>query len=406
MTPPRDPSRSGKVLWISCTVAFGVACFFAGRMFVLPSADRSVVPIVGPARTVAEQNESQTSLKRVVPVEAPVAVKRSSATSGWDDAQWNEALSRPGTPARQATLAGLLEKLAATDPDRALALAQAEANLKLRAVLVSAAVRGWARTSPTNAANWALALSDANERDRALSTVFTGAVAANPNDAVRLGKFLIQQNSVDGASCGASLITALCDDGHFEIAARMAAEGESSMRAGWMANAYCRWAEFQPEQAARTAAAIKDPELRTEALHGMVGGWAEADPVGLVQFVTELPENERGPLLSQSLQRWAKQDPEGASQWINNHEARSELDVGVAAVATMDSIKPTVAIGWAESVSDPGLRSETLVTVIRNWLTTDLPSARHYFDSSKNLLPDDRQELSEVFSNFSRDSTK
>ena len=150
MTPRREPSRIGKILWITCAIGFGVACFFAGRISVSTSADKPVVPIVEPARTVAEQNESQASSKRVVVVEAPVAVKRSPTASGWDEAQWNEALSRPGTPARQATLASLLEKLAATDPDRALALAQAETNLKLRADLVSAALRGWARMSPTN----------------------------------------------------------------------------------------------------------------------------------------------------------------------------------------------------------------------------------------------------------------
>src|SRR5204862_1517557 len=345
-----------KMVSIGCAILFGVACFFAGRISVAPNAAPPAVrPAVQSVRTGDEPSESV--VKPALPTEAPVPAKRSPALQGWDEAQWSETVARPGTPARQAALASLLEKLAATDPDRAMALAHAEANLKMRADLVQAALHGWARTSPTNAANWALALPDANERDRALSTVFAGAVASNPDDAVRLGEFLVPQNSVEGASCGANLIAALCDDGHFEIAARMAAAGESSMRHGWMANAYFRWAEFQPEKAARTAAAINDPELRSEALHGMVGGWAEADPVGLVQFVTKLPENERGPLLSQSLQRWAKQDPEGASQWINDHEAQPQLDEGVAAVATMDSIKPNVAIGWAESVTDPALRS-------------------------------------------------
>jgi hypothetical protein len=72
----------------------------------------------------------------------------------------------------------------------------------------------------------------------------------------------------------------------------------------------------------------------------------------------------------------------------------------------MDFLKPDVAVGWAESVVNPKLRSETLVTVIRNWLTVDLPSAKRYFESTKNLLPDDRQELTEVFATFSNDATR
>jgi hypothetical protein len=72
------------------------------------------------------------------------------------------------------------------------------------------------------------------------------------------------------------------------------------------------------------------------------------------------------------------------------------MDEGVAAVASMDSLKPDVAIGWAESVVDPKLRSETLVTVLRNWVTVDLATAENYFNTTHDLLPEDRQELAGV----------
>ena len=133
---------------------------------------------------------------------------------------------------------------------------------------------------------------------------------------------------------------------------------------------------IQPAQASQAAAAIEDPDVRNQALHGIVGGWAEADPAALVQFVMQLPSDaERGSLLSQSLERWVKHDPEAASQWINSHETGPDTDQGAAAVATMDSLKPDLAISWAVSVVNPKLRSETLVTVLRNWVTVDLPAA-------------------------------
>jgi hypothetical protein len=46
-------------------------------------------------------------------------------------------------------------------------------------------------------------------------------------------------------------------------------------------------------------------------------------------------------------------------------------------------------------VTDPKLRSETLAGVLRNWMTTDLPAARRYFESMKDLLPEDRQQITE-----------
>jgi len=44
-----------------------------------------------------------------------------------------------------------------------------------------------------------------------------------------------------------------------------------------MAEAYSRWAEFQPQQAAQAAAGISDPAEKNLALHGIIGGWAQAD---------------------------------------------------------------------------------------------------------------------------------
>jgi hypothetical protein len=164
-----------------------------------------------------------------------------------------------------------------------------------------------------------------------------------------------------------------------------------------MAGAWSKWAEFQPDQAAAAAAAMTDPELRNQALHGIIGGWAEADPSALVQFMTQLPpDGEKGSMVSQALQRWAKVDPQAASEWMNSADTGPEMDQGVAAVASMDSLKPDVAIGWAESVVDPKLRSETLVTVLRNWVTVDLATAENYFNTTHDLLPEDRQELAGV----------
>ncbi|HEX4343084.1 MAG TPA: hypothetical protein VH255_06820 [Verrucomicrobiae bacterium] len=305
--------------------------------------------------------------------------------------------SQPGSPARNAALVAMLEKLAAADPDRAMALAKAEGNLKLREDLVQASLHGWARTAPTNAANWALALQDPNDRERALSTVFDGVVAVNPEEALRVGNLVIAQNPDEAAGYGARLIDALCAGGDFAKAAQMASSGGDQTRSAWMGEAYSKWAQFQPEQAADAANAIADADTRIQALHGIVGGWSEADPAGLVDFVTQLPDgSDRDSLISQSLERWAKVDPTAASQWMNNRDPALDLDQGMAAVASMDSLKPEVAVGWAESIVDPKTRSETLVTVLRNWLPDDLSAAESFFNSTQNLLPEDRKEVAGV----------
>ena len=320
-----------------------------------------------------------------------------SRPGGWDETKWTELLRQPGGPARNAALAALLEKLAAIDPQRAMALAAAETNLKFRESLTQAALHGWARKSPGDAAAWALALTDSNRRETALATVFAGAIAADPEGAIRIGSQIIARDPDDAIGYGSQLIDALCANGNFGQAAQMASGADPATRSAWMAEAYSQWAQFQPEQAATAAAALTDPDARSLALHGIVGGWSEADPAALIQFVTQLPAGpDQDALLSQSLERWVKEDPQSASQWINNRSASAVLDQGVSTVATMETIPPAVAVTWAQSIVNPQLRSQTLADVLRAWLSADPAAAQAYFDSTDDLLPDDRSAIAAV----------
>jgi hypothetical protein len=391
-------------LALGSALLFGAAGFFAGRFSVrqtVPGLDsKTASAAVKPATNISKTIDEAATR----PITASQA-KPASKGSGWDEKEWNQLMGKPGTPARNTALADMIEKLAAIDPDRAMDLAQAEGNLKLRESLTQAALHGWGRVAPADAADWALALPDANARENALSSIFAGAIATDPEQAVRLGRELIEQEPDEAVSYGSRLIDALCSAGNFETAAQMAAGGDKEQRSFWLAGAYSKWAEFQPEQAAAAAAAITDPELRNEALHGIVGGWAEADPASLVQFVTKLPpETDRSSILSQALQYWVKHDAATASRWINSHAPGPEMDEGVAAVATMESVQPEVAVGWATSIFNPTLRSETLATLIRGWMADDLPAARQYFEVTKNLLPEDRQQLAEALAAISGQS--
>ncbi|MFT3783929.1 MAG: hypothetical protein QM790_18110 [Nibricoccus sp.] len=291
-------------------------------------------------------------------------------------------------------MAALLEQLAIIDPQKSLALAKAEPNLLLKEKFTQAALRGWAHSAPIDAARYALGILLPSSREACLNAVFSGAVAADPQQAIRAAQRLASENPSDDVGLGNHLIDALCQSGHFQSAGEFAAAGDAHTRAFWIGNAFSRWASFQPVQAAQAASALSDTETQNQALHGVVGGWAQADPSSLVQYVVNLPAtSEKSSMIGQALQRWAKVDPVAASQWLNKNEGGPEMDQGIASVATMEALKPDVAVGWAESISDPRLRSETLVSVLRTWSTTDLTATKSYLEKSKDLLPDDQDEM-------------
>ena len=378
------------------TLVLCAACFYAGRLSV--TSDHKPAPPKTPLSTPSLVSDNQPA---PAPSAEPVRAAPSntaSFTNRWDETRWQQLISQPGTAARNAALAALLEALATTDPQRAIALAQAEGNLNLREDLLHAALRGWGRAGAGDAAVWALGLGDPSERSAAMAAVFAGAVAANPDEAMRVGRDICRDNPGEAVVTGSLLIDAFCDNGNFAAAVQLAADGEgTAQRSIWMAEAYSRWATLQPQQAAEAASVISDPALRNEALHGVVGGWAGSDPAGLTQFLTQLPPGgDRASMLGQALQSWARLDPEAVANWINARASLPDYDEGVAAVAGANFVKTDVALGWAESIGDAKLRSATLADVLHNWVLEDLPAAKQYFNTTKNLLPEDRQQISEI----------
>lgn len=396
------PSRRRKAaLALGGVLILGGACFWAGRLSVSPVTNRSGL--------TAPDDALDAPVRASTSADQPAAVSTAgiqtngtlNALSGWDEKQWQLLRLQSGTRARNAALAAMLEKLAALDPDRAMALAKAEVNLKLRDSLVQAALHGWARLSPANAANWALALTDPSAREAALTSVFAGALAVDPEAAVRVCSLVCQQDPGGAAGYGSRLIDALSEAGNFAAAAQLAGQGDgaTTQRAIWMAEAYSKWAELQPDQAAAAAAAITDPDARNEALHGVVGGWAASDPAGLAQFLSQQPSGgDRGLMLGQALQSWVGQDPAAAANWINDNTATfgPDLDQGVESVATLNTIKPDLAVNWAESIDDETLRSTALTDILRNWVQTDFSAAQAYFNTTQDLQPADRQQIAEI----------
>jgi len=401
-----NPFRHRKpVLVLAGVLVIGVACFWAGRLSVTTAASRTGLAEPGDA-VGTPAGPGVSAVQPVIISAAGIQTNGTSGTlSGWDEKQWQSLLSQPGTVARNAALAAMLEKLAVQDPERAMALAKGEVNLKLRDSLVQAALHGWARSSPTNAANWALALTDPSAREAALTSVFAGTLAVDPEAAVRICNLVCQQDPGGAAGYGSRLIDALSEAGDFVAAAQLAGEGDGTVqRSIWMAEAYSKWAELQPAQAAAAAVAITDPDTKNEALHGVVGGWASTDPAGLANFLSQLPSGgDRGLMLGQALQSWVGQDPVAAANWINANATAfgQDLDQGVESVATLNTLKPDLAVAWAESIYNDQLRSTALTDILRNWALTDPSAARNFFETTQDLQPADQQQIAEIFAGMS-----
>lgn len=308
-------------------------------------------------------------------------------------AHWRALRAQPLTPDTEARMRAELQALAATDPATALKLAQDSPTARQRELFRNSALQGWAARDPRAAGFWALEHVRYEERRLAVEAVAAGAVA-RPDDALRVFRDLVAADPVLACDHGNALATALAQAGQFETATEFAKTGPAAHRAVWLSTVFRAWSAFQPEAALTALGHIPDPAAREEARGSLYAGWGSSDPAGLVAYAQTLPAGEhRLAALNDGLTQWVYRDPAAASAWMDKFDPSSDLDAGAAAIAVAPVLvekKPEVAASWAESITDPELRANTLLDLLRLWAEHDAAGARNYATNSPSLRPETR----------------
>ena len=377
----RSPSFAWSTPAAACfTLAAALLGFATARAFLALRA--------APSSTVAAS----------VPALAKPSSPRATATSAgsaWD-IRWRELATGPDSAARARARQALLEELALTDPQRALALADAEGNWLARDALREAALRGWASIAPDDAADWAMQQTVLGERMKCVSAVLAGAVA-QPAEALRVGLRLCAADPEPAGTYGHMLINALVERaGDFETAMRFATSATMVDRQSFLLDsAFYQWAQHDPDRAFAQLASIADPAIRESALKGLVEGRSDFDPQRFADFAQKLPAGaDRTQALSISLQRWAGKDPEAALQWINRADPDPDFDPGLAALATSSTLiaaRPELALELTDSICDTTKRTLVKSRVFFEWALRDPAAARRYAESVEH--PETRATL-------------
>jgi hypothetical protein len=370
---------------ISIVGFVGVSAFVGGRL----SVDRPS-PRLDNAQRLDRPNSSPP-----VSVNASGARDRESEqkTPPWER-RWSELETRAATPAREAALTALIEELAGRDPQGAISLAARETNLRFRAALLRAAVKGWGKADATSAAEWAESQT-LMDRGQAIGAVLQGAID-DGDKATHLVAALIEKQPLRAIEYGNDLISALTESGQFSRASDFAATGTANCREDWILTAFSRWAEFQPEVAVDAASRIVDPALRDTAINAVIVGWAPTNPQGLIEFShRKFSPEQQAPAVSSAVGFWADSDPVAAAAWITQNDPGAVADMGVASIALSSQLvrNPQTAANWATCILNPQLRTETLATVIEKWATLDSPAAETFAKSSPALSAEDRSVI-------------
>jgi hypothetical protein len=370
-------------------VALGASAvgFYCGRNLFSSASQSAAVSVSANSTPVKLKPEPAVPTS-----EAIVQRSTQSAAVTWDD-RWKDLMTQSRTRLRDNQILAAIEDLATRDAKRALSLALAEVNLRLRLDMLRAALRSWAKSNPDAAGDWVLSHQSIIDKSDAATAVITGVIQ-DPDAAIRLFSHLSETDPGSTREFGNSLIAALSNNGEFSRAAEFAAQGTAQYRTDWLTAAFGSWSEYQPQTAAAEAMKLQDPDSRQSAVHAALTGWAQGDPKGLAEYAISMPDGQdKSFALTESLPSWAVNEPAAAAEWINQRPSSPELDQGIATVALSLDNKPEVAVTWAESIANPQLRSSTLATLVRQWIESDPAAAQQYANTSTNIIGEDRFDL-------------
>lgn len=340
---------------------------------------------------------SSARVARASDKSSDAAATNSTATDRQkEEAAWQHINQEPACPSRDRSLEAMLEKLARTDPQRALVLAMAEGNWLLRDKLRNAALRGWGAVAPDAAADWAMGQHELGERMYCVEAVLAGAVE-HPDEAVRVALRVCAADPVPAGGYGHAIVNALIDKaGSYEAATRFALAATMVDRQSYLVDsAFYQWAQHQPELAAAKLNEIADPKVRSSVMKGVVEGWADADAKSLANYAQTMPEGEdRTQFMSIALMQWAGKNPEATLQWINQFDPHPDFDKGIAALSLGDTLlasRPEAALELTEYIADPAKRTLTRDNAFWRWALRDPAGARKYAESVQN--PEYRESM-------------
>ncbi|HEY4285423.1 MAG TPA: hypothetical protein VGM62_20370, partial [Chthoniobacterales bacterium] len=131
------------------------------------------------------------------------------------------------------------------------------------------------------------------------------------------------------------------------------------------------------------AKGITNPDLRYQALLGVLSFMADTDPVGALALaggVGDIPGNE--PLSSVIYRQWATNDPQAAALAAMQAGADGSWRSPVMQVArTWAAEDPSAAANWSIALTDPQAQSRSISQVMRQWTREDMSAATNWVNS-------------------------
>ncbi len=237
------------------------------------------------------------------------------------------------------------------------------------------ALSGWAAADPAAAQKW-LKANNGEENAGFLSrglvsgmarTDFTGATAyvtaATEEQKGELTSVLTEQQLKSGLGTAIAWTETLTDP---------------KMKASALSDIARQFSRQDLDKAAAWVAGMAADPAARDAVGRVAGDLAEKDPARGLAWAGTLPAGDgQSEAYSRVFREWAPRDPTAASTSLNALPPGPSRDSAISAFSSgIGQENPQDAIQWASTISDPALKTKSLVEAGQHWFQTSPDDAR------------------------------
>ena len=307
---------------------------------------------------------------------------------------WAGSQPDPGFARELATQ--LLARLAATDPVRALSLAEAGGPGLLDAARLEL-FRAWSDHDPVAAVRTlGVALLGEDRNEWYVREAIGKWVARAPRDALA---WLGSQPGLDPEKTDSLLRnlawSASGDDGGADprlFAEALAASPGLRDRTELLSSLLSAWSGRAPEAALAWLDTIPDAARRADLLERAIQNFSSDRPGQNLALILRLPAGTgRDARVADIIGRWAKNDPDAALAWLHDHDdpslASAAAGVQGVLIGALAATDPVAALGhWQELPADES-RAAAAPSLATAWSKTDPAAASRWLVEQLPPLP-------------------
>jgi len=258
----------------------------------------------------------------------------------------------------------LLRRWTALDPVSASSWAEVLADPQTKQEAFSHVAIVWSETDPNKAGGWALALPQGEARESAVLAVGFERIRENPMESLQLASKLIDSQRR----------TQLVEQAVGEWGNRNPLEAQEwvlqmedeSLRQVSLARLATVWSGKEPELSAKLAATFLTPgQEQDRAVVSVMQRWAKQDPDSAAEWLSQFPDGRlQADALDNLIGIWTSQEFEAPAQWLYRLPVGELRDRGLASFA--QKIAPfdhQSAINYSELITDEQTRKRSLQAV-------------------------------------------